>query len=271
MTLTPTVKLPLDEPVDRVVALRVGSLDTTKGALFHRFESYGEPDHPQRLDYYFFLIQSGNQAILVDTGFDRESAEHRGRQVHLSASEALSHVGLSPADIDLIVITHFHYDHIGNVRDFPGAELLLPRREVDFYRDPLSLRHHFSAHVERAHLATLEEAIDRGRARLIDGRESVAPGVAALTVGGHSPGQQVVEVRTRTGLLVLASDAVHLREELGLDRPFAVLTDLIGMYRTFESLRARQEEGWTVIPGHDPCVSTEFPVVSPGAPAFEIA
>jgi len=70
----------------------------------------------------------------------------------------------------------------------------------------------------RTKVARITSARRRGRVRTIAGRATVAPGVVAITVGGHSPGQQVVLVETAGSRVVLASDAVHFYEELERDR-----------------------------------------------------
>ena len=87
-------------------------------------------------------------------------------------------------------------------------------------------------------------------------------GITAITVGGHSPGQQVLTVPTVSGKVVLTSDAVHFYEELELERPFAVIADLEEMYRAYDLLRELDREPGTVlVPGHDPEVQERFDAV----------
>jgi glyoxylase-like metal-dependent hydrolase (beta-lactamase superfamily II) len=96
--------------------------------------------------------------------------------------------------------------------------------------------------------------------RTLAGEANVAPGVTAITVGGHSPGQQVLVVEGARGPAVLASDAVHLYEEFERDRPFAVIVDLEEMYRAYDLVRRLCDESSAVlVPGHDPAVMSRFP------------
>ena len=91
--------------------------------------------------------------------------------------------------------------------------------------------------------------------------------MTAITVGGHSPGQQVFIVDTGSTPTLLASDAVHLYEELQFQRPFGVVADLVRMYEAYELLHGLERDtGATIVPGHDPRVTERFDAV-PGAPA----
>lgn len=97
---------------------------------------------------------------------------------------------------------------------------------------------------------------------LLDGPRTVAPGIEAVPVGGHTPGQLIVLVTTASGRTVLASDALHYYEELDLDRPFAFVADLPAMYRGFDLLRdLAGRPGHVLVPGHDPEVMRRFPVL----------
>jgi glyoxylase-like metal-dependent hydrolase (beta-lactamase superfamily II) len=106
------------------------------------------------------------------------------------------------------------------------------------------------------------------------GETEIAPGLTAVEVGGHSPGQQILLVDTAAGRLVLTSDAVHLYEELEQARPFGVLADLEEMYLGFETIkRLGAQPGTTVVPGHDPEVTRRFPAVAgvPEGVALQLA
>ncbi|HEY4027224.1 MAG TPA: N-acyl homoserine lactonase family protein [Candidatus Dormibacteraeota bacterium] len=250
--------------------MRYATRAASKRAFFLRYDSYGEPDAPQSLDYYFWVIGEGADALVVDCGFDPAVGARRGRTCLCPPREALALVGVDAASVSRLLITHFHYDHVGNLDAFPEAELLVPERELRFWTGPLASRAQFAEVVEPAEIGRIAEAHGRGRARTMGARTAVAPGVTAIDVGGHSPGQQVLVVEAARGPVVLASDAVHLYEELERDRPFEIVADLADMYRAYDLIRELcGQPGAVMVPGHDPEVMHRFPRLD--GPAGEIA
>jgi glyoxylase-like metal-dependent hydrolase (beta-lactamase superfamily II) len=249
-----------------VVAVRYATLESTRSALYLRWAEYGEPDGPQSMDYFFYVLRGGGRTIVVDCGFDPAVGRRRGRTCLTEPVEALRRVGIDAAEVPQLLITHLHYDHIGNLDAFTGAELLVPERELSFWTSDVARYEQFWHHVEAEEIAKVAAAHRDGRARTYGGETEIAPGVTALELGGHSPGQQIILVDTAAGRLVLTSDAVHLYEELEHARPFGVLADLEEMYLGFETIkRLGAEPGTTVVPGHDPEVTRRFPAVA-GAP-----
>jgi glyoxylase-like metal-dependent hydrolase (beta-lactamase superfamily II) len=242
-----------------VAAVRYGTLHATRSHFFHRYESYGEPDGPMEMAYYFWVLTGGGRTILVDTGFDPQVGARRGRTCDREPLDALADLDVDPEDVDTIVVSHLHYDHIGNLAAFPRAELVVPRKELEFWTGPFADRHQFVAHVEPEEIARLAEAHRSGRVRLVDGTEQIQDGITAIVVGGHSPGQQVTVVATAGGDVVLTSDAVHFYEELEADRPFGVVADLELMYGAYDLVRELgKAPGAVIVPGHDPAVMARF-------------
>jgi glyoxylase-like metal-dependent hydrolase (beta-lactamase superfamily II) len=238
-----------------VLAVRYGTLAARKSELYYRYETYGEPDGDASMAYYFWVLRGGGATILVDTGFDPAAAARRGRTCVVPPLEALGKLGIGSTDVSTIVVTHLHYDHTGNLHAFPDAQLIVPSRELEFWTGPHARRAQFAPHAEAGDIDYVTRAAAQGRVRVTEGTEEILDGVLAISVGGHSPGQQVTVVDTGDGAVVLASDAVHLYEELELDRPFAVMHDLERMYAAYDVVNelARSRRA-VVVPGHDPDV-----------------
>ncbi len=254
-----------------VLAVRYGTRETCASQVYLNWFQYGEPDYPLAMDYYVWLIRGRDRLILVDTGFTPEVGAQRGRTTTLPPLQALERLGVAPAEVDTVVVTHGHYDHTGHVFAFPHAELVMSGRELDFWAGPYSRRPQFAHSAERADLDELVGRDQQGRVQRVSGRQAVAPGVVVREVGGHTPGQLIVEIEGRDGAVVLASDAVHYYEELERDRPFVVVADLEAMYAGFDTVAdLAGAPGAVLVPGHDPLVMQKFEPVDPEAPELAV-
>lgn len=256
-------------PRFEVVAVRYGVMEATRSRLFHSFHTYGEPDGPAALAYYFWVLRDGDRVVLVDSGYDPAVARRRGRDLLIEPVEALRQLGIAPDQVSTILVSHFHYDHIGNLAAFPEADLVVPETEVAFWSSPAAAHFHFAVHVEDPELEVIEAARAAGRVRTVAGNAEALPGVRAIEVGGHSPGQFMFLVATEGDDVLLTSDAIHLYEDLERDRPSAVVFDLPAMYRAHARIRDLAAAA-VVIPGHEPAVMDRFPAVGDGGFAVRI-
>ena len=221
------------------------------------------PDEPLAMDYYFSCSRTAPETCWSIRGSPWKRVLDEDGALIVPPLEALARLGFAAESISEVLITHFHYDHIGNVAAFPDAELLVSDRELAFWTGPLADRPHFAAYVEATEIDHIVEAHRAGRVRSLGVRENVAPGITTMHVGGHCPGQLIVVVNGIEGPIVLTSDAVHYYEELDLDRPFAVLVDLEEMYAAYTLLRELAAVPDTrLVAAHDPAVLDRFPHVT---------
>jgi glyoxylase-like metal-dependent hydrolase (beta-lactamase superfamily II) len=247
-------------PGNSVLAVRYGHRVTSYAEMYLNYSLYGEPDADLDIAYYFWVIRDGSRVTLVDTGFAPEVGDRRRRAVTATPVQALAALGIAPDDVDVVVITHAHWDHIGNIGQFPRAQLVLTEAEYAFWTSPMAARAHFAAHSEAGELAELERARDQDRVTLFTGELALAPGVDLVEVGGHTPGQLIVVAATsEASTAVLASDALHFYAEAEQDRPFAIVADLPAMYRAYDLLgELARQPGTHLVAGHDPLVGERF-------------
>jgi glyoxylase-like metal-dependent hydrolase (beta-lactamase superfamily II) len=163
-----------------------------------------------------------------------------------------------------VVITHLHYDHVGNFDLFPAATLHL---------QDLEMRYATGRHMSEAQFAGAYDVEDvvgmvrrayAGRVRFHDGDAELHPGISVHLIGGHTMGLQAVRVRTRRGWVVLASDASHFYANMEQERPFPIVWSVADMMAGYRRLSALADSPAHIIPGHDPLVMERYPAASQG-------
>lgn len=172
-----------------------------------------------RIDVYAYLVRTGRQWILVDTGVGEGNpyVDRHFEPERFPLSEALDRHGLAPAEVTAVVNSHLHFDHCGNNRLFPRATVYVQADELDAARAPRY---------------TVREWFKHPEARLtpVDGDRVIAPGVSLIATPGHTPGHQSVLVDTAAGerILVAAQAAWTAAEYLSGGDPDAQAHDGLG-------------------------------------------
>ena len=218
---------------------------------------------PMPLDYFVWAVISEDRVIVVDTGFDEFSGSRRGRNFLRSPGAGLKSIGVDPAKIEDVLITHMHFDHSGNHDLFPAARYHLQDREMGFCTGRLMCHSVLRLPFDEEDVVAMVQKLFRGRVVFHDGDEEIAPGLSLHHVGGHSMGLQMVRVRTRRGDVVLASDASHFYANMEQGRPFPVVysvAETLEGYRRAYALASSRDH---VIPGHDPLVLERYPAPCP--------
>src|SRR3712207_5927357 len=111
-------------------------------------------------------------------------------------------------------------------------------------------------------LAALRRA---GRVELIEGDSvEILPGITVYTGGKHTYASQYAAVRTRSGVVVVASDNAYLYENLERRRPIAQTLDSLSNLRAQERMHRLASAPGLIVPGHDAAVFARFPNAGPG-------
>ena len=168
-------------------------------------------------------------------------------------------LGVEAAAVRDVVITHLHYDHVGNFDLFPMATFHLQDDEMR-YATGRHMRHElFSGAFDVEDIVGMVRNVYRGRVQFHDGDATVFPGISVHRIGGHTMGLQVVRVATRRGWVVLASDASHFYANMEQVRPFPIVYSVADMVAGYARLRALAESPQHIVPGHDPKVMERYP------------
>jgi len=188
-------------PNHRIYALRYA----TREARRHEHFIGGDPhDAPMPMDYFVWAVVSEEHTVVVDAGFTAEVAAKRGWEHLRCPTEGLEQLGIDCARVPHVILTHLHYDHVGNLEKFPASTFVLQEEEMAFWTGRYAGREHFRNTVEAEDVVYLVRKNFEGRLSFVDGAEEIVRGVEAYRVGGHSAGLQFVRVHTQRGWVVLA-------------------------------------------------------------------
>jgi len=210
-----------------------------------------------------FLIRHPKGLLLWDTGLGDAIADHPGgvelapgirATVPVKLIDQLHALDLAPSDIDDLAFSHCHEDHTGNANLFGKATWILQRKEL-----AAATGHAPPPFEPLAPVGAWRTA----HKRLIDGDADVFGdgSVRILSMPGHTPGHQVLEVRLpQAGTVLLAGDLYHSRENREFRRVPRINVDraqTLESMRRFEAIAVR-DHARVVIP-HDPRDVAELP------------
>jgi glyoxylase-like metal-dependent hydrolase (beta-lactamase superfamily II) len=218
---------------------------------------------PMPLDYFVWAIVGEGSTYVVDTGFGKAEAEARKRELLRSPADGLRPLGIDPATVEDVIVTHMHYDHAGNLDLFPNARFHIQDRELHYCTGRCMTEGHLRGSFALADVEGMVRRVYRGRVVFHDGDVELAPGVSLHFIGGHTMGLQSVRVLTRRGPVVLASDAAHLYLHLEERRAFPVVYNVADMLAGHDRLRRLAASERHIVPGHDPLVMRRYPAASP--------
>jgi glyoxylase-like metal-dependent hydrolase (beta-lactamase superfamily II) len=169
-----------------------------------------QPSRPVGLQLNTILVNTGGKLVLIDAG---GGVDGKFQKTAGALPANLAAAGYALGDIDLILLTHAHSDHLWGISDhnnaallFPSAEFVASETEVKFWNSPeltANVSPVLKPEVSRANLR-----LAGPRLRLIKAGAEVAPGVTTIDTAGHTPGHMSVHITSGSEELLLTSDVV---------------------------------------------------------------
>ena len=199
---------------------------------------------------YVWYIEGPKDKILIDAGINTEYLRNKRGipAVDIQSLESgLQKVGLAPDDIDLVILTHLHSDHVAEARKFSNAKFLIQKDELEFAINPHPT-------VAGQYPSEFFEGLNF---EVVSGDAKICDEVSVLSTPGHTIGGQSVSVKTEQGTTIV-SGLCSVQENFEPPEPFnktmpvypfGILINLIDMY---DSLLRIKEAADIIIPNHDP-------------------
>jgi glyoxylase-like metal-dependent hydrolase (beta-lactamase superfamily II) len=253
-----------------VIQVKYGERMTRKSVVLNDYSAYGEPDGDLHMEYNFWIFRRNGVTILLDTGYDIPARDWLGEIPVKATPDGLALLGIDPADVSMVITSHFHYDHIGYLGLFINAEVVSGAAEYDYWFGKWRNNELEGEFTIESDLQVVEKAEREGRLRLIREPTEIAAGITVYPVGGHCPGELLTLVESRSKPLIMAVDAAHFYEQIENEWPFFAFTSLAEMRAALSFMnKLADEKGATIVPGHDGRVRQRYAAL-PG-PASEIA
>jgi glyoxylase-like metal-dependent hydrolase (beta-lactamase superfamily II) len=179
-----------------------------------------QPTEKSTLQVNVLAVNTGDRLVLIDTGSRGKMQPTAGRLLqNLAAAE------IKPEEIDTVLITHAHPDHLWGVADasdtertFPNAEYVIGETELNFWMQP---QHPLESHaiwgdIYRQNMKTLAAISDR--VRTVKPNGEVVSGITAIATPGHTPGHTSVQIASGSNQLLCTADVVGNRA-VGFQHP----------------------------------------------------
>ena len=224
------------------------------------WETQIKPDRRNRVRFAMnsMVIQTPTANILVDTGVGNKRTDELKESHHINGNKLIRNLkefDLNARDIDIVVLTHLHFDHSGGctklnrtgaaVPIFPRARHLVQK---DCWSEAISPNERYEDVFHSEDFLPLQE---KGLIELVDGDTEIVPGVTLKVADGPSKGHQMVMVNMGSERIVFAGDLIPTAYHLQAN--FIAAADEFPnetLVQKKELLDMAMKEGWIIVFGH---------------------
>ena len=172
---------------------------------------------------------------------------------------ALAKLGVKPDDIELMCLTHLHWDHCGNMPLFKNAKFYVSKTELQFAVDPCpNLWSAFESHQHTGEIPPYLRVLPQIQTIKMEETE-ILPGITMFPTPGHTPGSMAVAVETTDGTYVLSGDAVACYQNIQGNPakgwkyfPIGIYTNMIEVWDSLAAIHKKANYKIDhIFPGHD--------------------
>src|SRR5436309_6228075 len=169
-----------EAPTYAAYAVRYATREARRAEHFYG----GDPhDGPMPMDYFVWAAVSDAHTVVVDAGFTAAVAARRQRTYLRTPMEGLRLLGIDSATVQHLVLTHLHYDHVGNLDAFPQATFYVQESEMAFWTGRHAGRGHFRALIEPEDVLFLVRENFGRRVSYVRETAEIVPGITMHRVG----------------------------------------------------------------------------------------
>ncbi len=199
---------------------------------------------------YIWYIEGPQKKILIDAGSDAESFRQRGYPGRIdvqSPEQGLAKLGLKPQDIDLVILTHLHFDHFLFTSKYSKARAIVQKAELDYIKNPYPFE---------ARKGLTDEAFSGIDLQTIEGDCEIADGINLLFSPGHTAGGQSVAVNTGKGTVIIdglcaVPENFDPPEEIKKLVPVIPSMIHVDLHQAYQSLLRIKKMADRIVPLHD--------------------
>ena len=180
---------------------------------------YATPDGRQRMNFQGFVVQAPGRVIVVDSciGAGRQRDFDVFCDLPEGFLEDLESLGISREQVDTVMCTHLHFDHVGwnTYKDaesgayrptFPNARYLFGRTEYDAWQTVIR---NDGVHTDTHLVECVDPIVAAGMADFIEPEDEIAPGIVCEPSHGHTPGHVHVRISSAGNDAVITGDLMH--------------------------------------------------------------